>query len=53
MGRYIDVSLYRNAQESDTGIDTVFNISMYRGVSQYIKWIDMHITYITVFVIQF
>jgi len=40
--------MYRNTQESDTGIDTIFNISIYR-VSQYI---DMNITYITVFVIR-
>ena len=52
MGWYIDVSSYRNTQESDIGIDTIFNVSMYR-VSQYIEWIDMDITYITVFVIQF
>jgi len=49
MGWYIDVSSYRNTQESDTGIDTIFNVLMYQA-SQYI---DMDITYIIVFVIQF
>ena len=29
--RYIDVSSYRNTRESDTGIDTIFNISIYRA----------------------
>jgi len=52
MGWYIDVSSYRNTQESDTGFDTIFNISMYR-VLQYIEWIDMNIIYTTVFGIQF
>ena len=42
MERYIDVS---STQKSDTGIDTIFNISKYCA-SQYIKCIDINITYI-------
>ena len=43
MGWYIDVALYHNTQETDTGIDTIFNVSIYR-VSQYIECIDMNMT---------
>ena len=34
-----DASPYRNIQNSDTGIDTIFNVSMHR-VSQCIARID-------------
>ena len=28
MGRYVDASPYRNMQDSDTGIDAIFNVSI-------------------------
>ena len=34
MGQYIDASSYHNMQDSDTGIDTIFNVSIHR-VLQY------------------
>ena len=38
MGWYIDASLYRNMQNSDTGIDTTFNVSMHHNN----RWIHLN-----------
>jgi len=37
MGQYIDALSYHNMQDSDTGIDTVFNVSIHRVLQYHIQ----------------